>query len=46
MEKPNSDPSIVKLKDLEKEYYRLEILIDKTNTQIEKRRKYRSKLVS
>lgn len=39
MEKPNSDPSIVKLKDLEKEYYRLEILIDKTNTQIEKETK-------
>ncbi|MGO1748466.1 DNA methyltransferase [Alkalibacterium gilvum] len=39
MEKPNSDPSIVKLIDLEKEYYRLEILIDKTNTQIEKETK-------
>src|SRR5699024_7856638 len=33
----NSDPSIVKLEDMEKEYYRLEILIDKTNTQIEKK---------
>lgn len=39
MEKPNSDPSIVKLNALEKEYYRLEILIDKTNTQIEKETK-------
>lgn len=39
MEKPNSDPSIINLKDLEKEYYRLEILIDKTNTQIEKETK-------
>lgn len=36
MEKPNSDPSIVKLEDLEKDYYRMEILVDKTNTQIEK----------
>lgn len=36
MEKLNSDPSIVKLEDLEKDYYRMEILVDKTNTQIEK----------
>jgi len=36
MEKPNSDPSIVKLEDLETDYYRMEILVDKTNTQIEK----------
>lgn len=36
MEKPNSEPSIVKLEDLETDYYRMEILVDKTNTQIEK----------
>lgn len=36
MEKPNSDPAIVELENLEKDYYRLEILVDKTNTQIEK----------
>lgn len=36
MEKPNAEPSIVQLEDLEKDYYRLEILVDKTNTQIEK----------
>lgn len=36
MEKPNTEPSTIKLEDLEKEYYRLEILVDKTNTQIEK----------
>src|SRR5699024_2385938 len=35
MEKPNSEPSIIQLKNLEKEYYRLEILVDKSNTQIE-----------
>jgi len=36
MEQPNAEPSIIVLADLEKEYYRLEILVDKTNTQIEK----------
>lgn len=36
MEKPNSEPSIIQLENLEKEYYRLEILVDKSNTQIEK----------
>ena len=36
MEQPNSEPSIVKLENLEKEYYRLEILADKTNTKIQK----------
>lgn len=36
MEKPNAEPSVLKLEDLKKEYYRLEILVDKTNTQIEK----------
>lgn len=36
MEQPHGEPSIIELSNLEKEYYRLEILIDKTNTQIEK----------
>jgi len=36
MEKPNSMPSTIRLLDLPTEYYRLEILLDKTNTQIEK----------
>ncbi|MEK4710055.1 DNA methyltransferase [Bacillus sp. FSL R10-2780] len=39
MEKPNVEPAIVELVNLENEYYRLEILIDKTNTQIEKETK-------
>lgn len=36
MEQPNSEPAIVKLENLEHEYYRLEILADKTNTKIQK----------
>lgn len=39
MENPNAEPSILKLEDLDKEYYRLEILLDKTNEQIEKETK-------
>lgn len=39
MEKPNSEPAIIKLENLKDEYYRLEILIEKTNTQIEKETK-------
>ncbi len=39
MEKPNAEPSIVKLENLKSEYYRLEILVDKTNTQIERETK-------
>lgn len=39
MEKPNSEPAVVKLENLKDEYYRLEILIEKTNTQIEKETK-------
>ncbi|PHA24285.1 methylase [Bacillus wiedmannii] len=39
MEKPSGEPAIVELKNLENEYYRLEILIDKTNTQIERETK-------
>lgn len=39
MENPNAEPSILALEDLHKEYYRLEILLDKTNEQIEKETK-------
>lgn len=39
MENPNAEPAILKLEDLDKEYYRLEILLDKTNEQIEKETK-------
>lgn len=39
MEKPNADPAIVEMKSLHNEYYRLEILVDKTNTQIERETK-------
>src|SRR5699024_12413677 len=39
MERPNSEPGIIELKNLKNEYYRLEILIEKTNTQIEKETK-------
>lgn len=39
MENPNAEPSILKLENLHKEYYRLEILLDKTNEQIEKETK-------
>lgn len=39
LEKPNVEPAIVKLENLQNEYYRLEILVDKTNTQIEKETK-------
>lgn len=36
MEKPNSEEIIIKLEDLEKEYYRLEFLIDKNNEHLER----------
>lgn len=39
MEKPNAGPAIVELENLQNEYYRLEILVDKTNTQIERETK-------
>src|SRR5690625_4698278 len=39
MEKPNSEPAIVQLANLKNEYYRLELLVEKTNTQIEKETK-------
>lgn len=35
MEKPNNEAVIIRLVDLEKEYYRLEFLIDKNNEHIE-----------
>lgn len=36
MEKPHGDPEIIELKNLEKEIYRLEFLVDKENTHIQK----------
>ena len=36
MEHPNSEPQVIKLEDLDKEYYRLEFLIDKGNEHLEK----------
>lgn len=39
MEKPNSEPAVVKLENLKNEYYRLEMLVEKTNIQIEKETK-------
>lgn len=36
MEKPFGEPEIVYLKDLEKDYYRLQFLVDSTNKHIEK----------
>lgn len=36
MEHPNSEPQVIKLEDLAKEYYRLEFLIDKENEHLEK----------
>lgn len=39
MESPNSEPAVVKTENLDREYYRLEILIDKSNTQIERETK-------
>lgn len=36
MEKPNGEPEIVYLKDLEEDYYRLEFLIDKEDENIKK----------
>ena len=39
MENPNSEPAIILLENLKDEYYRLEILLEKTNKQIEKETK-------
>lgn len=36
MEHPNSEPTIIKLEDLEKNYYQLEFLVDKSNQHLEK----------
>ena len=36
MEHPNSEPQVIKLEDLDKEYYRLEFLVDKGNEHLEK----------
>lgn len=39
MEKPNNEAVIIKLSDLEKEFYRLEFLIDRNNEHIEREMK-------
>lgn len=39
MEQPNGEPKVIKLADLDKEAYRLEFLIDKTNEHIEREMK-------
>lgn len=36
MERPNSDPAVIYLKDLEEDYYRLQFLVDTENTEIKK----------
>lgn len=36
MEQPNAEAIVIKLSDLEKEYYRLEFLVDKTNEHLER----------
>lgn len=36
MEKPGGDPEIIQLKDLEKEYYRLQFLVDEGNNNLQK----------
>lgn len=39
MEQPNSEPKVIKLADLDKEAYRLEFLVDKTNEHLEREMK-------
>ena len=39
MEQPNGEPKVIKLADLDKESYRLEFLIDKTNEHLEREMK-------
>lgn len=39
MEQPNGEPKVIKLTDLDKEAYRLEFLIDKTNEHLEREMK-------
>ena len=36
MEKPGGDPEIIQLEDLEKEYYRLQVLVDEGNTNLQR----------
>ena len=36
MEKPGGDPEIIQLEDLEKEYYRLQFLVDEGNTNLQR----------
>lgn len=36
LERPNSDPELIELKDLHKEYYRLQFLVDKDDENIKK----------
>lgn len=36
MEKPGGDPEIIQLEDLEKEYYRLQFLVDEENTNLQR----------
>ena len=36
MEHPNSEPTVIYLKDLEEDYYRLQFLVDTENTEIKK----------
>ena len=36
MEKPGGDPEIIRLEDLEKEYYRLQFLVDEGNTNLQR----------
>ena len=37
MEKPGGDPEIIQLEDLEKEYYRLQFLVDEGNTNLQRK---------
>lgn len=39
MEQPNGEPKVIKLADLDKEAYRLEFLVDKTNEHLEREMK-------
>ena len=36
MEKPGGDPEIIQLENLEKEYYRLQFLVDEENTNLQR----------
>ena len=40
MENPNFEEEVIRLEDLEKDYYRLDFLIDKNNEHIEKKLKF------